>query len=199
MRHNTIPDAEPGTEVVGRRSYPANEGGAAAQGFPPSELIPLAEVEDMVRTAVDRAIASEYLPSLLKPDARRAGLDNPALLGFPPTLPIELALGEEPRNEILTAYNITPEGWEKLRTNPVFISALRSAVEAMQREGMSFRVKARLQSEALLETSWKMIHNVNTPSSVKADLIKHTMKVAGLEPKEQPSLVNPLQININLG
>jgi hypothetical protein len=72
-------------------------------------------------------------------------------------------------------------------------------VEAMQREGMSFRVKARLQSEALLETSWKMIHNQNTPSAVRADLIKHTHRVAGLEPKEQPNQVTPLNIQINLG
>lgn len=164
-----------------------------------TDLIPLPEVEEMVRNAVDRAVAAEYLPSLLKPDPRRTGLENPALLGFPPTLPIELALGEQPRNEVLRAYSITPEGWDALRTNQVFVNALNAAVEAMQREGMSFRVKARLQSEALLETSWKMIHNVNTPSSVKADLIKHTMRVAGLEPKEQGNVVNPLQININLG
>jgi hypothetical protein len=164
-----------------------------------TELVPLAEVEDLVRTAVDRAIASEYLPSLLKPDPRRTGLENPALLGFPPTLPIELALGDSPRNEILVAYGVTPEQWDTLRANPIFQNAVRAAVEAMQREGMSFRVKARLQSEALLETSWKMIHNVNTPSSVKADLIKHTMRVAGLEPKEQVNNTPPLNIQINLG
>lgn len=164
-----------------------------------SELVPLAEVEEMVRTAVDKALAAEYLPSLLKPHPPREGLDNPAILGFPPTLPIELALCDQPRNEVLKAYGIDREAWDRLRVNPVFILALKQAVEQMQREGMSFRVKARLQSEALLETSWKMIHNQHTPSSVKADLIKHTMKVAGLEPKEQATNVTPLQININLG
>ena len=163
-----------------------------------TELIPMSEVEDLVRTAVDRALSAEYLPSLLKPDPPRAGLDNPALLGFPPTLPIELALGDMPRNEILTSYGITPQRWEVLRSNPIFVRALQASIEAMQREGMSFRVKARLQSEALLETSWKMIHNQSTPSSVRADLIKHTMKVAGLEPKEAPNTVVPLQINIDL-
>jgi len=163
-----------------------------------TELVPLVEVESLIRDAVDRALSAEYLPSLLKPDPPRAGLDNPALLGFPPTLPIELALGDMPRNEILTSYGITPLRWEQLRKNEVFVRALQASIEAMQREGMSFRVKARLQSEALLETSWKMIHNQSTPSSVRADLIKHTMKVAGLEPKEAPNTVVPLQINIDL-
>jgi hypothetical protein len=72
-------------------------------------------------------------------------------------------------------------------------------VETLSRDGMSFRVKARIQSEALLETSWQLIHSNSTPAQVKADLIKHTHKVAGLEPKEQAGVVSPLQININLG
>lgn len=165
-----------------------------------TQLVPLAEVDDLVRMAIQRAIDAEYLPSLLRPNAARPGLENPALLGFPPTLPIELALGESPRNEVLKSYGITPPDWEKLRKNVTFVAALRAAVEAMQREGMSFRMKARLQSEALLETSWKLIHNVNTPSQVKADLIKHTHKIAGLEPNPtQPGGGSMLNIQINLG
>lgn len=165
-----------------------------------TELVPLAEVDEIVRVAIERAIAAEYLPSLLRPDPRRPGLENPALLGFPPTLPVELALGDSPRNEVLASYGVTPESWEALRVNPTFVASLRAAVDAMQREGMSFRMKARLQSEALLETSWKLIHNVNTPSAVKADLIKHTHKIAGLEP--QPNQIgggSMLNIQINLG
>ena len=125
-------------------------------------------------------------------------LGDPALLGFPPTLPLELAMGEQTRIEILRAYDIDRDRWNVIRANPVFVKAVQAAVEMLQRDGMSFRVKARLQSEALLETSWKLIHSQYTPSNVKADLIKHTMRVAGLEPKEQAAAISPLQINIHL-
>jgi len=135
----------------------------------------------------------------LRTNLRRVDLDDPAHIGFPPTLPLELALGESPRGEILSAYNLTPESWDKLRSNPAFQKALRDAVEMLQRDGMTFRVKARMQSEALLETSWQLIHSNATPSAVKADLIKHTHRVAGLEPKENAVAISPLQININLG
>ena len=151
----------------------------------------------------DAGNESLYLPSVLRPSVRRKainGSDDPAMVvGFPHLLPIELALGDQPRNEVLTAYDITPERWEVLRKNPAFQKAVRDAIEMLQRDGASFRIKARIQSEALLETSWKIIHSATTPSNVKADLIKHTHKVAGFEPKETVGAGAPLQININLG
>jgi hypothetical protein len=155
--------------------------------------------EEMIREAVGKALVANHLPAILKPRPRREGVDDPATFGFPPTLPIELVLRESPRNEILEAYHIGPAEWEALRTNPVFQKALQDAVEKMQREGFSFRVKAQMQAEALLETSWALIHSNTTPASVKSDLIKNTIKVAGLEPKEAATNINPLQININLG
>lgn len=162
-------------------------------------LVPVSEVEDLVREAVRNALQEAHIPSLLKPRPRRVGIDDPAIFGFPPTLPIELALGDMPRNEILKAYEITPAYWDVLRNNVTFRKALSDAVEKLQREGMSFRVKAQMQSEALLETSFKMIHDKNVPHNVRADLIKTTYKVAGLEPKESASAaVGALQINIHL-
>lgn len=166
-------------------------------------LVPLADVENMVGEVVDRVLYERALPSLLRPHQRRElpshGIDDPALIGFPPTLPLELALGDSPRNEVLRAYDINANRWEVLRHNPTFQKALKDALEMLQRQGMSFRVKAALQAEALLETSWKLIHSASTPAPVKADLIKTTYRVAGLEPKETANVGSPLQININLG
>lgn len=166
-------------------------------------LVPLTTIDAAVQDAMDRVLHDAALPSLLRPSKRRLpdtdGNDDPAILGFPPTLPVELAMREQPRNAILQCYGIGPEQWDVLRANPVFQKALKDAVEMLQRHGMSFRVKAGMQAEALLETNWKLIHSATTPAAVKADLIKNTFKVAGLEPKEQANATNPLQININLG
>lgn len=125
--------------------------------------------------------------------------NNPLDGMFHPMLPVELVLGEFKRKDIFEAYNITPDKWEELRHNPVFVRAVKDAKEQLSKEGASFRLKAKLQAEQLLATSWQLIHEKETPASVKADLIKHTMKVAGLEPKEgQTTSGTNLQININL-
>jgi hypothetical protein len=124
---------------------------------------------------------------------------NPVDTFFHPMLPVELVLGDVPKKDVLAAYAIDKDRWEKLRVNPVFIKAVKDAKEQLTKEGASFRIKAKMQAEQLLDTSWKLIHDKLTPASVKADLIKYTTKVAGLEPKEgQLTSGNNLQININL-
>jgi hypothetical protein len=124
---------------------------------------------------------------------------NPAELGFPVTLPVELALGEEKPADICAAYEITRDQFSKIIQNPVFQKAYLDAQKMLQQEGMSYRIKARMQAEELLKTSWNLIHSSFTPASVKAQLIIHTAKVAGLEPKEGAATSVPLNIQINLG
>jgi hypothetical protein len=71
----------------------------------------------------------------------------------------------------------------------------------LQKDGVSFRIKAKLQAEALLAKSWALIHSPDTPNTVKADLIKSTVRWAGYEPKQTDGAgagTNAFQININL-
>lgn len=129
--------------------------------------------------------------------------DDPAFLGFPPLLPIELAMRVAPVQEICAAYGISKDQFIELSQDPVFVKAYGDAKEALQKDGVSFRIKARLQAEELLKKSWSMIHDQNTPTTVKADLLKATVRWAGLEPKGDPGgggvNGNAFQININLG
>lgn len=127
--------------------------------------------------------------------------EDPALLGFPPMLSIELAMHSAPVPEICAAYGITKEEFIVLVDDPLFVQAYAGAKEMLQKDGMSFRIKAKLQAEELLKKSWAIIHSDSTPSNVKADLIKSTVRWAGYEPKgDGPGGVgNAFQININLG
>lgn len=130
--------------------------------------------------------------------------ENPAEIGtYPPTLPVEIALRTAPLPQICQAYNISHDEWLVLKDDPVFRADLAAAVELVKKDGMSFKLKAKMQSEELLKTSWKMIHsnNEDVPASVRADLIKFTVRAAGLaEPAEKAGAnANNLQININLG
>ena len=130
--------------------------------------------------------------------------DDPSELGYPPTLPIEIALRVAPLPDILAAYGIDKTDFANLRQDPVFLADLKRAVEMVKKEGMSFKLKAQLQSDELLKTSWKMIHDQSgdVPPSVKADLLKFTIRAAGLDGSKDPSAngnAGPsLSIQINL-
>lgn len=128
---------------------------------------------------------------------------NPSELGYPVTLPIEIALRTAPIKTICEAYGLSREDWERLRQHPQFVKDVAAANEELKKDGMSFRMKARLQADELLKTSWRLIHSSNddVPPSVKADLIKFTIRAAGLEADKAANgnQQNNLQININLG
>ncbi len=134
--------------------------------------------------------------------------DDPAELGWPPTFPIEVAMRVAPIREICEAHGIDQAEWDRLRQDPAFQVCLATYVKMLREEGgASFKLKARIQSEELLKTSWELIHGIDTPAAVKADLIKHTIRFAGLDASiEQKALAagvagnsNNFQININLG
>jgi hypothetical protein len=127
--------------------------------------------------------------------------EDPSELGFDPMLPIELALRTAPVPEICAAYGIDRDQLVALTQDPVFAKAYNNARDELQKDGMGFRIKARMQAEALLGKSWAMIHADGTPTAVKADLIKSTIRWAGLEPKGDGAggVNGAFQININLG
>jgi hypothetical protein len=125
---------------------------------------------------------------------------DPSMIGYPPTLLVELALRSNPLNEILDGYNIGEVEWDIIRQDPAFIQDLARTCDSLKEEGTGFKMKAKLQAEALLKTSWDLIHNAGTPPSVKADLIKSTVKWSGYEPKpsEQAGVAGSgFSININ--
>lgn len=129
---------------------------------------------------------------------------DPAEIGWPATLPVEIALKVAPLKDIQAAYNYSDEEWLALRDDPAFLSDLAAAVAMVKVEGASFKLKARMQADEVLKTSWRLIHAPldEVPSSVKADLIKSTVRWAGYDNKEGVGGMtngNAFQININLG
>lgn len=131
---------------------------------------------------------------------------DPSRFGWPPTLPIEVALRSAPIATICTAYGLTREDWDALRQDRLFQAEVREAYETLKKEGVSFKVKARMQAEELLKTAWKLIHapadnDVTVPAVVRADLIKFIIRAAGLDgSKDQAAAANAnnsnFQINI---
>lgn len=103
--------------------------------------------------------------------------------------------------EIITRHQIDANQMIVFNQDPIFHKKVEHYRNEIRDKGITFKLKARAQAEELLTTSWVLIHSPEVSPAVKADLIKSTVKWAGLEPKD----VNPVEtgtgvkITINLG
>jgi hypothetical protein len=86
-----------------------------------------------------------------------------------------------PVEDILAAYKIAPESFKQLVSHPIFRQEIRDMKTKLKEEGFSFRVKLQAQAEAYLSEAWNLVHDPETPANVKADIIKWSVKTAGLE------------------
>ena len=109
---------------------------------------------------------------------------DPSTPPYPRGLVLDLALKTQPVPKLLEDYGITVEEFKVLTQHPVFRHDMLEMRDKLKQEGFSFRVKAQAQAEMYLKEAWKMVHDASVPSNVRADLIKWTTKVAGLEPKQ---------------
>lgn len=125
---------------------------------------------------------------------------DPADLGFPPMLPMELALKIDTPQRICAHYGISREQFEQIVAHPVFVKQYQEAIEQLKVDGMSFKVKARMQAEDYLSTAFAMIKNPGTSDAVRADLIKNTVRWAGYDAKAaEVGGGSNFNIQINLG
>jgi hypothetical protein len=117
---------------------------------------------------------------------------DPTQCWYPPTFPVELVLRTAPVATICAAYHISAEEFQQLKAHPQFLADLKHAKTQLAQDGMSFLAKARMQAESMLAQSWKLVHDVDTPPSVKADLIKFTVRAAGYDKSLDKAPEGPL-------
>ena len=124
---------------------------------------------------------------------------------WPAMLPFEIAMQPTKVEDICREYGLEVSDWEGFKRNHAFRAELKAAVEMLRKEGAAFRVRAQVQSLELLKKSWAMIHDENVPAAVRADLLKHTMRVAGLDASKDQGTFGKggpaaaFQIILNLG
>ena len=107
----------------------------------------------------------------------------------------------ESLHEIMQRHRIGPDDILTYNQDPVFLKKVEHYRGEIRDKGMTFRLKARAQAEELLTTSWLLIHDPIVSPAVKADLIKSTVKWAGLEAKDGAVADSSggVSITINLG
>lgn len=104
-------------------------------------------------------------------------------------------------DEVIERHRITSDDILAFSRDPVFLKQVEHYRSEVRERGLTFRLKARAQAEELLTTSWLLIHANDVSPAVKADLIKSTIKWAGLEPKGEVAVGDGgrVSISINLG
>ena len=108
----------------------------------------------------------------------------------------------ESLQEVVARHAITTNDILQFRQDPVFLKKVEHYRIEIREKGVTFKLKARAQAEELLTTSWLLIHDPGVSPTVKADLIKSTVKWAGLEPKNDvvsEGGTGGVKITINLG
>lgn len=104
--------------------------------------------------------------------------------------------------ELTARHHVSVSDLQEFGRDPVFLKRVEHYRSEIRDKGLTFKLKARTQAEELLKTSWVLIHSPDVSAAVKADLIKSTVKWAGLEPKNEPvdtGGVGGVRITINLG
>jgi len=108
----------------------------------------------------------------------------------------------ETMQEVMGRHNLSASDLLQFRQDPVFLKKVEHYRDEVREKGMTFRLKARAQAEELLTTSYLLIHDPGVSPAVKADLIKSTVKWAGLEPRNDDNAegsAGGVRITINLG
>ena len=108
----------------------------------------------------------------------------------------------EPIGDVVKRHRIHPADLLEFKQDPVFLRKVDHYRNEIREKGITFKLKARAQAEELLTTSWLLIHDPAVSPTVKADLIKSTVKWAGLEPKDSGPVDGGgggVKITINLG
>lgn len=113
---------------------------------------------------------------------------------YPRGLALDLVLEVGSLKDVLASYNLTPEDFRKIITNPAFRREYEAHQEAMKTEGWSFRKKCQAQAELYLNLVFRLANSDLTPAAVRADLIKSTVKWAGLDTPTPVSAQSPEQL-----
>jgi hypothetical protein len=140
-----------------------------------------------------------------EPETLPARVRDPATFGYPPGLPVEIALQEYAPQYVCESYGIDAKEWDRIRQDPVFISDLHARLIELKAEGASFKMKAQLQSLEYLKELWKISHNDKVDAEARAKIMLNVIKYAGYDAsRDQAAAVQgaaigqALQINIHL-
>lgn len=125
---------------------------------------------------------------------------NPADATYPPTLPIELALGLNSPKEICDEYGLSRADFEAISRIPQFIAQFDWAMEEKERPGGLVRLQCAMMSQDAVRVMHTAMMDVENNINQRAGHAKDILRFAGFEPerrKEASEAGERFAININ--
>lgn len=119
-----------------------------------------------------------------------------------PIVAFSVALGMHTTEEICERHGITRAQYDGMARTATFGKLVETYATALQEQGLTFRTKAAVQAELMLDDMiWKLVRDPTVPSQVKLDAFKTVAKLAGYEPKQGAgeSSSQSFKLVINLG
>jgi len=105
-------------------------------------------------------------------------------LNLDPKFILELAAGMEDPDELARRYHLTDTGWANLKEDNNFQKVVEAKRTELQKSGYTFRLKAALAAESLLDDIYLGAKDMDASLSAKLEAFKYLTKLGGLEPKE---------------
>jgi hypothetical protein len=123
------------------------------------------------------------------------------ILNLDPKFVLELAAGLEDPDKIATRYAYQPDAWQSLKNDEHFRKVVEAKRTELQKSGYTFRLKAALAAEDLLDDVYIGAKSIDASLASKLEAFKYLTKLGGLEPKEDKQVQQgpAFTINIDLG
>lgn len=121
-------------------------------------------------------------------------------LKIKPEMINEVATGLEEGKDIAQRYGFSEAEWDEIKERPDFQQAVAKVRSEMERSGQTFRLKAAVMADSLMENMYKHAMDSETPVKDKATALQLLTRVGELEPKAsaQVSAGPGFSITINL-
>jgi len=116
---------------------------------------------------------------------------------WPPRLAFELAMDGD-LQYILDKHTLTAEQLTSYLLTPAFAREVADHRTKILAEGISFKMKAKLQAEEYLRDIDELIHDADASPAVRLDAIKSVVQWAGYVPKGDAPIGGGAGITINI-
>lgn len=130
--------------------------------------------------------------ALLRPNKGMHRLHIPAEVIF------SLAVGADDPYNILTAYGIADDMIAVILRDPAIQKAVAAKQAELQREGVTFRLKAAMGAEMLLDKVLMDALGERVTPAIRHEMLKTFAKLGALEPKEDKQAVAPTGFTVNI-
>jgi hypothetical protein len=127
---------------------------------------------------------AEYNEFALAPSAA----EPHATLDVPPQLVWEIAAGLENPEDVATRFGFSGAKWERLSQWPPFIMAVQQQRAEFEKNGVTFRLKAGLMAEQMMDMMFKQAVSNDSTILQKLSVFNALVDVSGLKPDKKAAV-----------